>query len=81
MTLLLIALKLALTTSIFMRIEISRIFLNSFAIAWENSGSHGFRANTNYQLIYTKTTLYNIPIGEKYFYFEMNMHTLRLSYK
>ena len=64
-----------------MRIDISRILHNSFAITWGNSGSHSVSSNTNYQLIYTKRTLYNIPIGEKYFYFEMNMHTLRLNYK
>ena len=80
MTLLLIALKLGLNVSIFMRIEISRILHNSFRIAWENSGSHDFSANIDYQLIYIKRTLYNIPIREKYFYFEMNMHTLRLGY-
>ena len=34
MTLLLITLKLGLKASIFMRIEISRILHNSFAIAW-----------------------------------------------
>ena len=81
MTLLLIALKLGLNASIIMRIEISRIFHNSFTITWGNSGSHNFSANTDYQLTYTERTLYNIPIGEKYFYFEMNMHSLRLSYK
>ena len=47
-----------------------------------NSGSHNFSVIIGYQLIdYTKRTLYNIPIGVKYFYFEMNMHTLRLNYK
>ena len=81
MTLGLIALKLGLNASIFMRIEIPRILHNSFAIAWENSGSHDFSVNTNYRLIYIKRTLYNIPIGEKYFYFEMNMHMLRSNYK
>ena len=60
MTLLLIALKLGLNASILMRIEISRILHNSFAIIWGNSGSHDFSVNTNYQLIYTKRTLYNI---------------------
>ena len=64
-----------------MRIEISRILHNSFAITWGNSGSHNFCPNTDYRLIYTERTLYNIPIGEKYFYFEMNMCTLRLNYK
>ena len=34
MTLLLIALKIGLNTSIFMRIEISRILHNSFVITW-----------------------------------------------
>ena len=34
MTLLLTALKIGLNTSIFMRIEISRILHNSFAITW-----------------------------------------------
>ena len=29
-----------------------------------NYGSHNFSANTDYQLIYTKRILYNIPIGE-----------------
>ena len=28
-----------------------------------NSGSHDFRANTNYQLIYTERTLYNMPFN------------------
>ena len=64
-----------------MRIEISRILHNSFAIAWENSGSHDFSVNTNYQLIYIEKTLYNLPVGEKYLYFEMNMCTLRSNYK
>ena len=64
-----------------MRIEISRILHNSFAIAWENSGSQDFSVNTNYQSIYIERTLYNIPIGEKYFYFEMNMGTLRSNFK
>ena len=59
MTLLLIALKLRLNTGIFMRIEISRILYNSFAITWGNSGSHNLSVNTDYQLIYTKRTLYN----------------------
>ena len=54
-----------------MRIEISRILHNSFAIAWGNSGSHDFSVSTNYRLIYIKRTLYSIPIGEKYFYFEI----------
>ena len=36
-----------------MRIEISRILHNSFAITWGNSGSH------DYRLIYTERTLYN----------------------
>ena len=27
-------------------------------------GGHDFSANTNYQLIYIKRILYNIPIGE-----------------
>ena len=48
MTLLLIALKLGLTASIFMRIEISRILDNSLAITRGNSGSHNFSANTSY---------------------------------
>ena len=38
MTLLLIALKMGLNASIFMRMEISRILYNSFAIAWEIPG-------------------------------------------
>ena len=67
--------------SIFMRIEISRILHNTFAITWGNSGSHDLSSDTNYQLICVKRTLYNIPIGEKYFYFEMNMHTSRSNYK
>ena len=81
MTLLLMNLNLGSITSIFMKIEISRILHNHFAISWANSGSHMFSANTNYQLIYTKRELYNFPIGEKYFYFQMNMHMLILSYK
>ena len=75
-----IPLKLGLNASIFMRIEISRILHNSFTIAWETSGSHDFSVSTDYQLIYTGRSLYNIPIGEKYFYFEMNMYTLRSDY-
>ena len=47
MTSLLIALKTKLNASIFMRIEISRILHNSFTIAWGNSGSHVFSANTD----------------------------------
>ena len=47
-----------------------------------NSGSHNFSVITDYELFeYTKGTLYNIPIGVKYFYFEMNMHVLRSNYK
>ena len=46
----------------FMRIEISRILHNSFAIAWGNSGSHNFSVNTDYQLIYIKRTLYNTTV-------------------
>ena len=48
MTLLLIAPKIGLNASIFMRIEISRILHNSFAITLGNSGGHSFSANTNY---------------------------------
>ena len=48
MTLLLIALKLGLNAILFMRIEISRIFHNSFAITWGNAGSHNLSVNTNY---------------------------------
>ena len=51
--------KKGLNASIFIRIEISRILHNSFAIAWGNCGSHNFSVNTNYQLIYIKRTLYN----------------------
>ena len=40
-----------------MRIEISRILHNSFAITWGKSGSHVFSTNTDYQLIYTERTL------------------------
>ena len=44
-----------------------------------NSGSHNFSINTDYQLFeYTERTLYNIPMGVKYFFFEMNMHTLQI---
>ena len=52
----------------------------------ENSGSHDFRAFTEYQLhldsvcIYTERILHNIPIGVKYFYFEMNMCMFKLYY-
>ena len=81
MTLLLINLKLGSNASIVMRIEISRILHNSSAIAWWNTGNHDFSAYTNYHLINTKRTLYNFPIGEEYFYFEMNMCTLKLNYK
>ena len=59
MTLLLIALKLGLNASIFMRIEISRILHNYFVNHMGNSGSQEFSANTNYQLIYTDRNLYN----------------------
>ena len=48
MPLLLIALKLGLNSSIFMRIETSRILHNSFAITWGNSGIHNFSASTDY---------------------------------
>ena len=75
------SLKNRINASIFMRIEVSRIMHNSFAIAWGNSGSHNLSANTNYQLICNERTLYNIPVGEKYFYFEKNMCTLRSNYK
>ena len=51
--------KNRINISIFMRIEISRILHNSFAIAWGNSGSHNLSANTKYQLICTERTLYN----------------------
>ena len=64
-----------------MRIEISRILYNSFAIIWENSWNHDFSVNTDYRLIYTERTLYNMPTGEKYFYFEINMCMLRSNYK
>ena len=37
-----------------MRIEISRILHNSFAIAWGNSGSHDFSVNTDYQNLIQK---------------------------
>ena len=37
-----------------------------------NSGSHNSSAITDYQIFkYTKRTLYNIPIGVKYFYFDI----------
>ena len=58
-------------------LNVAQLFLNHMGEFWESHVS----ANTNYQLIYTKRTLYTIPIGEKYFYFELNMHTLRLNYK
>ena len=46
-----------------------------------NSNSHDFSVITNYWFIeYNKGTLYNTPIGGKYFCFEMNMHTLRSNY-
>ena len=80
MTSLLIALKIGLKTSIFMRIEISRILHNSFAIAWGEFWESHFSAYADYQLIYIESTLYNNPIGEKYFYFEMNIHMLGLNY-
>ena len=51
--------KIGLNASIFREIEISRILHNSFAITWENSGSHNFSDNTNYQLICTERNLYN----------------------
>ena len=47
MILLHMVLKLGSNASIFMRIEISRILHNSFTIAWGNSGSHNFSANTD----------------------------------
>ena len=40
--------KIRITVSIFMRIEISRILLNSFASAWGNRWGHNFSANTDY---------------------------------
>ena len=43
-----------------MRIEISRILHNSFSNTWGKSGSHDFSVNSDYQLIYTERTLYNI---------------------
>ena len=43
-----------------MRIEISRILHNSFAITWENSWSHDFSANTENQLVYIERTLDDI---------------------
>ena len=50
----------------------------------ENSGSHDFRAFTEYWLhldsIYAERILHNIPTGLKYFYFEMNMHMFKLNY-
>ena len=42
-----------------MRIETTRILQNSFAIAWENSGSHDFSVNTNNPLIYIERPLYH----------------------
>ena len=42
-----------------------------------NSGSHDFSVITDYWLTdYITCTVYNIPIGVKYFYFEMNVHIL-----
>ena len=72
---------IGLNASIFMKNrniqKIAQLLCNHMG----NSGSHNFSAITNYQLLkYTKRTLYNIPIGVKYFYFEMNMHMLRLNY-
>ena len=47
-----------------------------------NSGSQYFSVITDYQLFkYTERTLYNIPIGVKYLYVEMNMHILRSNFK
>ena len=60
MPLLLIALKLALNASIFIRIEISRILHNSFTIMGGNSGSHILSVNIDYQLIYTKRTFITV---------------------
>ena len=51
--------QLGLNANIFMRIDISRILHNSFAITWGSSGSHNFSASTDHQLICTKRTLYN----------------------
>ena len=78
MTLLLIAQKIGLNASIFTRKEISRILHNSFAITWGNSGSHIFSANTDYQLIYTKRTLYNTmrPEGLLYIQFTLLAYAL-----
>ena len=46
--------KNRINISIFMRIEISRIFPNSFAVAWGNSGSHDLSSITEYRLICTE---------------------------
>ena len=62
MTSLFIALKVGLNANIFMRTEISRILYNSFAITWGNYESHDFNVNTDYRLIYTERTLYNINL-------------------
>ena len=64
-----------------MRIDISRIFAQLFYNYMGHSRSHNLGDNNDYWLISTKRTVYNIPIGEKYFYFKMNMHMLRLIYK
>ena len=47
-----------------MRIKISKILHNSFAIAWGNSGIHNFSVNNDYQLIYIEKTLYNTKAQE-----------------
>ena len=62
-------------------IEISRILHKSFAIAWGTLGVMILVLIPITKLIYAKRTLHNIPIGEKYFYFEMKMHILRSNYK
>ena len=46
--------KNRINASIFMRIDISRILHNSFAITWGNLGSDNLSTNTNYQLICTE---------------------------
>ena len=81
MTLWLIALKIGLNARHIHENRNIWNFHNSFALAWWNSGSHNFSVNTDYWLIYMERTLYNIPIGEKYFDFEMNMCTLISNYK
>ena len=73
-------------------VEIYRRLHKSFAIVWkilevmilELLPNTNYIFNFNWFLdmdqIYTKRILYNVPIGVKYFCFEMNVHMFGLSF-